>query len=83
MEAINGCANLQYLNLEGNTVGVEAAKAIAKALESHPEFQRALWKDMFTGRMKTEIPKALVELLHLVKFPSYNVFSRNFSELDL
>ena len=46
--------------LEGNTLGVEAAKAIAKALESQPSFQRALWKDAFTGRLKDEIPKALV-----------------------
>ncbi|KAJ8965599.1 hypothetical protein NQ317_004358 [Molorchus minor] len=59
VEEIDGCPKLEYLNLEGNTVGVEASKAIAKALEKHPEFKRALWKDMFTGRMKTEIPKAL------------------------
>ncbi|KAJ8953992.1 hypothetical protein NQ318_004283 [Aromia moschata] len=58
-EEINKCSELQYLNLEGNTVGVEASKAIAKSLENHSEFKRALWKDMFTGRMKTEIPKAL------------------------
>ncbi|KAK9732163.1 RanGAP1 C-terminal domain [Popillia japonica] len=59
IDAINGCNNLQYLNLEGNTLGVDASKAIAGALEKHPEFKKALWKDMFTGRMKTEIPKAL------------------------
>ena len=60
IQAINSCQNLHYLNLEGNTLGVDAAKGIAKALESHSEFKRALWKDLFTGRMKTEIPKALV-----------------------
>jgi len=63
---------LHYLNLEGNTLGVDAAKGIAKALEEHSEFRRALWKDMFTGRMKTEIPKALVSSM------SYNhIFSRH------
>ncbi|CAG9828161.1 unnamed protein product [Diabrotica balteata] len=56
---IDGCSNLQFLNMEGNTLGVDASKEIAKSLEKHPEFRRALWKDMFTGRMKTEIPKAL------------------------
>ncbi|VEN64230.1 unnamed protein product [Callosobruchus maculatus] len=61
-EAINNCTDLEYLNLEGNTLGVNAAKAVAKALEKHPELKRALWKDMFTGRMKTEIPKALEHL---------------------
>lgn len=60
MIAINECQQLEFLNLEGNTLGVEAAKAVAEALEKHPEFKRALWKDMFTGRMKTEIPQALV-----------------------
>lgn len=60
VEAINNCTTLEFLNLEGNTLGVDAAKAIATALEKHPEFKRALWKDLFTGRMKTEIPKALV-----------------------
>ena len=58
--AINSCKHLNFLNLEGNTLGVDAAKGIAKALEAHNELKRALWKDMFTGRMKTEIPKALV-----------------------
>lgn len=59
VEEINKCKELQYLNLEGNTVGVEASKVIAQALEKHPEFKRALWKDMFTGRLKSEIPKSL------------------------
>ncbi|XP_044763709.1 ran GTPase-activating protein 1 [Coccinella septempunctata] len=58
-DEIDKCKSLQYLNMEGNTLGVDAAKAIGKSLEKHPEFKRALWKDMFTGRMKTEIPKAL------------------------
>lgn len=59
IEAIDACTSLQFLNLEGNTLGVEAAKGIAKALEKHPELREALWKDLFTGRMKTEIPLAL------------------------
>ncbi len=54
--------NMHVLTLSGNTVGIEAANAIGKALENHPEFRRAHWKDMFTGRMKTEIPPALVNL---------------------
>nr|XP_022917466.1 ran GTPase-activating protein 1 [Onthophagus taurus] len=59
VEAIDNCPYLEYLNLQGNTLGVEASSVIAKALEKHPEFKRAQWQDMFTGRMKTEIPKAL------------------------
>ncbi|XP_049953322.1 ran GTPase-activating protein 1 isoform X2 [Schistocerca serialis cubense] len=62
VDAIASCEDMQFLNMEGNTLGVDAAKAIAKALESHKEFKQALWKDMFTGRMKTEIPLALKHL---------------------
>jgi Ran GTPase-activating protein 1 len=54
------CKDLHFLNLAGNTLGIEAAKAVGKALELHPEFKRAQWKDLFTGRLKTEIPQALV-----------------------
>ncbi|XP_041983909.1 ran GTPase-activating protein 1 [Aricia agestis] len=62
IDAINACSDLQYLTLTGNTLGVEAAKAIAKALEKHPELKTARFSDMFTGRMKTEIPPALSAL---------------------
>ncbi|KAM4715076.1 ran GTPase-activating protein 1b [Anableps anableps] len=53
---------LRALRLEGNTVGVEAAKAIAKALESKDQLQRCYWSDMFTGRLRSEIPTALTSL---------------------
>ncbi|XP_063545045.1 ran GTPase-activating protein 1 isoform X1 [Cydia strobilella] len=60
--AISACPDLYYLTLTGNTLGVAAAEAIARALESHPELKVARWSDMFTGRMKTEIPPALKAL---------------------
>lgn len=62
IDAINSCKVLDYLNLEGNTLGVDAANGIAEALKKHPEFKHALWKDLFTGRLKTEIPQALQSL---------------------
>ena len=43
-------------------MGCKAAKHIGDALRKHPEFQKAQWKDLFTGRMKTEIPPALIDL---------------------
>ena len=52
--------------LEGNTLGIGAAKAIGKALESHPEIQEIQGKDLFTGRLKTEIPQALVSWFRLI-----------------
>lgn len=62
IDAINNCKTLNYLNLEGNTLGVNAAKGIGEALKKHPEFKMALFKDLFTGRMKTEIPPALISM---------------------
>lgn len=60
VEAIKACPCLNYLDLEGNTLGTPAAEAIAEALkEKGAPLKIALWKDMFTGRLKTEIPKAL------------------------
>ncbi|XP_067998638.1 ran GTPase-activating protein 1 [Melanerpes formicivorus] len=53
---------LETLCLEGNTVGVEAAKVIAKALEKKSELKRCHWSDMFTGRLRSEIPPALISL---------------------
>ncbi|XP_064179890.1 ran GTPase-activating protein 1b [Anguilla rostrata] len=54
--------DLQALRLEGNTIGVEAARVIAKALESRSQLQRCYWSDMFTGRLRSEIPPALSSL---------------------
>uniref|UniRef100_A0A8C3RK88 Ran GTPase-activating protein 1 n=1 Tax=Cyanoderma ruficeps TaxID=181631 RepID=A0A8C3RK88_9PASS len=59
IEDFNG---LEALRLEGNTVGVEAAKVIAKALEKKSELKRCHWSDMFTGRLRSEIPPALISL---------------------
>ena len=59
VEAIQNCKDLQVLELVGNTVGVEAAELIAEALKEKPELERCLWADMFTGRLRSEIPKSL------------------------
>ncbi|XP_076609579.1 ran GTPase-activating protein 1-like isoform X2 [Chaetodon auriga] len=56
---IQNFEGLQALRLEGNTVGVEAAQAIAKALETKSELKCCHWSDMFTGRLRSEIPPAL------------------------
>ncbi|XP_018616886.2 ran GTPase-activating protein 1-like [Scleropages formosus] len=53
---------LRALRLEGNTVGVEAAHAIAGALETKNQLQCCYWSDMFTGRLRSEIPAALMSL---------------------
>ncbi|XP_041939538.1 ran GTPase-activating protein 1b [Alosa sapidissima] len=60
--AIEEFQGLRALRLEGNTIGVEAAESIAKALENKSELQRCSWSDMFTGRLRSEIPAALKSL---------------------
>ncbi|XP_056144007.1 ran GTPase-activating protein 1a isoform X2 [Lampris incognitus] len=62
VKEIQDFQGLQALRLEGNTVGVEAAQAIAKALETKSEFKCCYWSDMFTGRLRSEIPPALNSL---------------------
>ncbi|XP_044157806.1 ran GTPase-activating protein 1 [Bufo gargarizans] len=62
VQEIENFEGLQALRLEGNTVGVEAAKAIAKALEKKSDLKRCHWNDMFTGRLRSEIPPALMSL---------------------
>ena len=39
MAEIEKCDHMTALRLEGNTLGVEAAEAVAKALGKHPEFE--------------------------------------------
>lgn len=49
--------------MRGNTLGVDATYPIADALESRPELRYAQWSDLFTGRLKEEIPKTLVSII--------------------
>ncbi|CAF3304351.1 unnamed protein product [Rotaria socialis] len=53
---------LKALRLEGNTINEEAATAIGKALEKHSEVERLIWNDLFTTRLKTEVPPSLIKL---------------------
>ncbi|XP_061823331.1 ran GTPase-activating protein 1b [Nerophis lumbriciformis] len=62
VQEIEQCQDLRALRLEGNTLGVEAAVAIAQALESKHRLQSCYWSDLFTGRLRFEIPKALESL---------------------
>ncbi|XP_061519919.1 ran GTPase-activating protein 1b isoform X2 [Phycodurus eques] len=62
VQEIEQYQDLRALRLEGNTLGVDAARAIAKALESKQQLQRCYWSDLFTGRLRSEIPMALKSL---------------------
>lgn len=61
--AIATCPSLRFFNLQGNTLGIEAAKAIGNALGRYgSNLKKAMWQDMFTGRLKSEIPIVLEHL---------------------
>ncbi|XP_025196954.1 ran GTPase-activating protein 1 [Melanaphis sacchari] len=79
VSAIEKCPRLIFFNLQGNTLGIDAAKEIGHALAKHgSHLKHALWQDMFTGRLKSEIP---IVLEHL----SAGLLTANvrLSELDL
>ncbi|KAK6053851.1 hypothetical protein COOONC_08645 [Cooperia oncophora] len=69
---------LKTLELRGNTVGVEAGQRLAQALEMHPELERCLWSDMFTGRLKSEIPPILRSMCSAIMNANCHI-----TELDL
>ncbi|XP_078082201.1 ran GTPase-activating protein 1-like [Mustelus asterias] len=77
-EAIAEFSCLRALRLEGNTVGVAAAKAIAESLTKRPELKRVYWNDIFTGRLRSEIPPALKSLGEAVMLAGAEL-----TELDL
>ncbi|KAI8880632.1 RNI-like protein [Backusella circina FSU 941] len=54
--------DLEVIKLSGNTIGVEAAQALANALQSKKKLKQALLSDIFTGRLLDEIPLALKSL---------------------
>ena len=64
IRAINQIDRLVMLRLVGNTISPEGAEAIASALENRVELQHLLFADIFTGRLKDEIPKAVEYFNH-------------------
>ncbi|UMM25533.1 hypothetical protein L5515_005319 [Caenorhabditis briggsae] len=62
VKIITATRSMKTLELRGNTLGIDAGVLIARALESHPELEKCLWSDLFTGRLKNEIPPVLEAL---------------------
>ncbi|KAI8986377.1 hypothetical protein BDB01DRAFT_720593 [Pilobolus umbonatus] len=54
--------DLQVIQLSGNTIGVEASRALAEVLKTKKSLKQALLSDIFTGRLLSEIPLALKAL---------------------
>lgn len=58
---------VEEIHLGGNTIGVEAAKALAEFLEKSSVLKVADFADIFTGRLITEIPPALSAICDALK----------------
>ncbi|KAF9190981.1 hypothetical protein BGZ51_007999 [Haplosporangium sp. Z 767] len=60
IDTISGMDELENVILSGNTFGVEACRALAAALAKKPLLKLANFSDIFTGRLRSEIPDCLV-----------------------
>lgn len=54
---------VKFINLSGNTIGVEASKALAEELKNAKDLEAVDFSDIFTGRLREEIPPSLDALL--------------------
>ncbi|PSR71993.1 hypothetical protein PHLCEN_2v12203 [Hermanssonia centrifuga] len=60
-------AIVEEIHFGGNTVGIEAAEALAEFLEKTQVLKVADFADIFTGRLITEIPQALSAICDALK----------------
>ena len=58
-EAIVTSGEIEVLQLNGNTVGVDAAYVLKNALTKKSSLKRLIWHDIFTGRSREELPPSL------------------------
>ena len=71
-------SDVEEVHIEGNTIGVEASQSLAKILETKTTLKYANLADIFTGRLLSEIPKALDALLTaLLKCPNLHTINLN------
>lgn len=54
---------VEEIHLSGNTIGVGACSALADILRTKKNLKKAAFADIFTGRLREEIPESLHSLL--------------------
>ncbi|KAJ2387528.1 Ran GAP Rna1 [Coemansia sp. RSA 2559] len=70
LEEIRAVENLEELRLNGNTIGAEAAKALADVMRTKPTLKIATLHDIFTSRLKDEVKESLIAICGaLVELP--------------
>lgn len=78
-ELTSSASSITSINLSGNTIGVEAAKALAPHLSRLSSLESANLADIFTSRLLSEIPPALDALLESL-LPLKNLHTINLSD---
>ncbi|RLV90240.1 Ran GTPase-activating protein 1 [Spathaspora sp. JA1] len=68
---------VEKIDFSGNTIGIEASKALSEALLTHKDtIVEVNFSDLYTGRLNTEIPQSLQYLLPaLLKLPNLKVIN--------
>ncbi|KAK9462942.1 uncharacterized protein V1516DRAFT_612427, partial [Lipomyces oligophaga] len=75
---------VEVVDFSGNTFGVEASAALAECLNSKKSLKEANLADMFTGRLKDEIPASLQHILSaLLELPKLNTINLSDNALGL
>nr|POF26314.1 ran gtpase-activating protein 1 [Quercus suber] len=75
---LESSSDVEEVHLEGNTIGVGAAEALAKILATKSTLRFANLADIFTGRLLSEIPQALDVLLQaLLKCENLHTINLN------
>ncbi|KAJ1673718.1 Ran GAP Rna1 [Spiromyces aspiralis] len=67
IEAIHNVQDLEEIRLNGNTIGVEAAEALAQVLNSKPTLRVVKLNDIFTGRLREEVGRATKVICDAIK----------------
>jgi Ran GTPase-activating protein 1 len=80
VEAIVKKQPLKVLRLEGNTISPEAAEELAKAIGKHGELERFIGNDIFTSRLKDEIPLALRSICGAINASGARLVEINMSD---
>ncbi|ANB13460.1 Rna1p [Sugiyamaella lignohabitans] len=63
LEKLDQLENIREVNFTGNSYGKGACEALAKSLASKKDLEVANLSDIFTGRIRSEIPDSLDDIL--------------------
>jgi Ran GTPase-activating protein 1 len=64
------------IELSSNSLGLEAAKALGEEIKNLNNLEVVNYRDIFVGRLKTDLPKSLFELVSAINY-------KNIRSLDL